>query len=144
MHGSSEPTENRPGAPSWPAMYGLRSGAPLGRRPPGRSAGDDEPRRGAPEWLVPYPDFITLPLAFFVMIVSVSDINLHDGRFDSMKSSLGRHFGAESSAGAAPASTVAPRNGPLAKWLNRTFEDRRHWLAADGEDSETGAAAKRT
>lgn len=75
-----------------------------------------EPKAGAPEWMVTYGDTMTLLLCFFVIIVSMSEIK-EDERFqkvmESLRSSFGGYHGA---VGAVPMDNI-PTNALIAKLI---------------------------
>lgn len=54
---------------------------------------DESPRRGAPIWIVTFADMVTLLLAFFLLILSFSDLN--ENRFRDASGSLQKSLGRE-------------------------------------------------
>ncbi len=56
---------------------------------------DAPPRQGAPLWIVTFADMVTLLLAFFLLILSFSDLN--ESRFQEASGSLQKSLGREQS-----------------------------------------------
>ena len=56
---------------------------------------EDPPPPGVPEWLLTYGDMMSLLLAFFVMIVSMSDLQ-SEGRVVQAVEAMQRQFGHDS------------------------------------------------
>ena len=59
-----------------------------------RFAPPEEPAVGAPAWVLPYGDMMSLLLACFLLLLSMSEIK-QDHRFRAMADSLRQQFGDE-------------------------------------------------
>lgn len=70
------------------------------RYAPDRRGGPDEDDEDAQPWLMTYADAVTLLLAFFVLLYSISEIDVH--KFSSFVEGLRAPFGTESGTGVLP------------------------------------------
>ena len=69
---------------------------------------------GAPLWMVTYGDMVTLLLAFFVMLLAMSEVK-KDSRFVDFMQAIKEAFGYVSGVNQTPLEEVEiPRNVPLA------------------------------
>lgn len=98
---------------------------------------EDAPRRGAPAWMVTFADMTTLLLAFYVLVLSFSDLNVNRFRdvSGSLQNSLGDKDALPSVAGP-PAQTqlaAGPKTPalPLSEQLARDLGTLQTVLAAE-------------
>lgn len=104
-----------------------------------RAKKDEQPRAGAPEWMVTYGDSMTLLLCFFVIIVSMSEVK-KDQRFQQVMESLRRAFGGyHGSVGKVPIDNVST-NSLIAKLLE--LEVPQH-QKKKGDSDEEGIYGKK-
>lgn len=98
---------------------------------------EDRPRRGAPAWMVTFADMTTLLLAFYVLVLSFSDLNVN--RFRDVSGSLQKSLGdkdAMRSVPGPPAQTqlaAGPTSGvlPLSEQLARDLANLQTVLSAE-------------
>lgn len=92
---------------------------------------EEETNAGAPGWVVTYADMMTLLLAFFVLLFSISEIKEEQG--DTMVQSLRRCFGSEPAEAAAQSDSDPFRSLPLARLLSSGRTQRQERLQQGGK-----------
>ena len=90
---------------------------------------EDDPNSGAPGWVVTYADMMTLLLAFFVLLYSISEIK--EDRGNAMIQSLQRTFGRDAEERARAADS--PEDSPLAQLFRAGRVERLETLRAGGK-----------
>ena len=102
---------------------------------------EDRPS-AAPAWVLPYGDMMSLLLACFVLLVSMSEIR-EDKKFQAMAVSLHQRFGADASAGGLFGGSNA-ENSALAQLAGMGRTRRAEVIHCGGQPCSTPGAVLRT